>query len=528
MTVGEGKSGKEKVKMSKQEMEAEQKVVTKYDRKMQKRREQKEKELKEKRRSRIVSGVIIALLVAVIASFPIRTYFAIKETYLTIGGEEITRVEFDYNYNVVVGNYVTQYSSYLPYMGLDTTKDFSTQMYSDTLSWKDYFEEMTVTNLLQAKGVKAQAAAAGFTYDTAEEFADFETALKKVAAENGLSVNKYVKQNYGSYATLKRIAPFVKENIAISAYYDKLAEDNAPTEEAIQSYYEENKSNYDSVDYRMTVIQAELPTEPTELADTTEAVSSESTTYTPSDAEVEKAMEEARVLAEEAETKVANAGEAVRNVRSAEAAYVIRDWLFDEARTAGETTIIEDSSNSQYYVLAFEQRYLDQTPSADVRVIALEEGDGQAILDEWQSKGATEESFAVLAKEYSADSSAADGGLYEGTTSAGMPEEISTWLFDSARQYGDTTAITTSDNYTFVLYYVGENDPEWKLSIHNTLVNEKLTEIVEEAEAAVQLEDTKGNLNYLKVQAAAEEEEAAEADTASEATEASTEENAAQ
>ncbi len=519
--------------MSKKEKvteQAEQKVVTKYDRKLQKRKEQKEKEKRQQRKNTLIGVAILAIVVCVVASFPIRTYIATHQTYITIGGEDITKVEFDYNYNVVLGNYVSQYGDYLPYMGLDTTQDLSTQMYSETLSWKDYFEQMAVENMLQSIAIKAKADAEGFTYDTTEEYEQFKDALKQVAAENGVSTSDYVKQSYGSYATLSRIAPYIKENIVVSAYYEKLAEENTPSDEEVQAYYESDTASYDSVDYRMTVVQAELPTEPTELADTTdttETTSTDSTAYEPSDAEIEKAMEDAMVLAEEAETKVTNAGELVEGATKSATTSTIRDWLFDDARTAGETTIIEDTYNNQYYVLAFEQRYLDQTPSVDVRVIVPDEKDGQAILDEWKSGEATEESFAELARTYSTDSSAMDGGLCEGTTATGMSEELSSWLFDAARAAGDTTSITTTDGYTFVMYYVGQNDPEWKLSIQNTLVNEALTAIVEEITAGIEVEDTKGNLNYLKVQeaeAAAEAEAGTEAETEAEA---STESSAA-
>jgi len=374
-----------------------------------------------------------------------------------------------------------------------------------------------VENMIQSKAMKAQAEAAGFTWDTAEEYKQFESALKKVAAENEVSVKDYVKQSYGSYATLARIKPFIEENIYVSAYYEKLAEDNAPAESEVQAYYEVNKANYDSVDYRMTLIQAELPTAPTELADTTTATGTDSTAYQPSDAEIAKAMEDAKALAEEAETKVANAGELVEGATMSVTSSVISSWLFNEERVAGETTIIEDTYNNQYYVLAFEQRYLNQDPSVDVRVIVLEGDSDQGLLQEWENGAATEESFAELAKEHSEDASATEGGLCEGTTPTGMSEELRAWLFDGSRKAGDTTAISTSDGYTFVMYYVGQNDPAWKMSIENTLTNQVLTGIVEEAAAAVEMQDAKGNLNYLKVQAQeAETEASTEAGTATE------------
>ena len=54
-----------------------------------------------------------------------------------------------------------------------------------------------------------------------------------------------------------RIEEYVKNDMVMNAYYQKLQEDNAPSDDEIQSYYEENKATYDSVDYRLTTIEAE-------------------------------------------------------------------------------------------------------------------------------------------------------------------------------------------------------------------------------------------------------------------------------
>mgnify|MGYP000763158895 FL=1 len=159
-------SKNEKVTENKEQKEqTEQKVMTKYDRKVQKRKEEKEKEKKEERISTAVGIVFLVALVCLVASFPIRTYLATHETYVVINGEEVNKVEFDYVYNTSKNNYITQYGSYLSYFGLDTSKDLSTQMYSDTLTWQDYFEQNAVESLKQNKALMAEAKAAGFTYD---------------------------------------------------------------------------------------------------------------------------------------------------------------------------------------------------------------------------------------------------------------------------------------------------------------------------------------------------------------------------
>lgn len=535
-------SKNEKVTENKEQKEqTEQKVMTKYDRKVQKRKEEKEKEKKEERISTTVGIVFLVALVCLVASFPIRTYLATHETYVVINGEKVNKVEFDYVYNTAKNNYITQYGSYLSYFGLDTSKDLSTQMYSDTLTWQDYFEQNAVESLKQNKALMAEAKAAGFTYDTTDEYNTFKETIKTSAASAGVSDKEYVRSIYGSYATMGRIEEYVKNDMVMNAYYQKLQEDNAPSDDEIQSYYEENKATYDSVDYRLTTIEADLPTEPTELADpveetaadttgttdgTTAADSTQDTAYQPSDAEIAKAMEDAKVLADDAEQTVAKDGEAHENEKKSSVNYMISDWLFDDARKAGDTTVITNDNSHCYYVVAFEKRYLDETPSADVRVIIpTEDKNGEEILEEWKNGAATEDSFAELCKKYTQDTSAVEnGGLFEQVTKTGMTEELSNWIFDSSRQAGDTVAITVSDT-TYVLYYIGQDQPEWKINIKNTLVSDTMSQHMQDITADVTVEDPKGKLNYLKVQA--EESAAAETETATAETQEITEEQTA-
>ena len=535
-------SKNEKVTENKEQKEqTEQKVMTKYDRKVQKRKEEKEKEKKEERISTAIGIVVLVALVCLVASFPIRTYLATHETYVVVNGEAVNKVEFDYQYNLTKNNYITQYGSYLTYFGLDTSKDLSTQMYSDTLTWQDYFEQNAVESLKQNRALMAEAKAAGFTYDTTDEYNTFKETIKTSAAAAGVSDKEYVRSIYGSYATMGRIEEYVKNDMVMNAYYQKLQEDNAPSDDEIQSYYEENKATYDSVDYRLTTIEADLPTEPTELADPVEETaadttgttdgtaatdSTQDTAYQPSDAEIAKAMEDAKVLADDAEQTVAKDGEAHENEKKSSVNYLISDWLFDDARKAGDTTVITNDNSHCYYVVAFEKRYLDETPSADVRVIIpTEDKTGEEILEEWKSGAATEDSFAELCKKYTQDTSAVEnGGLFEQVTKTGMTEELSNWIFDSSRQAGDTVAITVSDT-TYVLYYIGQDQPEWKINIKNTLVSDTMSQHVQDITADVTVEDPKGKLNYLKVQA--EESAAAETETATAETQEITEEQTA-
>lgn len=506
----------EKKKAKENTEQKEQKIVTKYDLKMQRRREEKEREKRQERINNVVGIVLLAALVCLVASFPIRTYLATHETYVRINGEDITKVEFDYNYNLVKTNYLNEYGYYLSMFGFDTTADPATLMYSETLTWKDYYENRAVDTIIQNKALMAEAKVEGFTYDTSEKYAEFEAALKEAAAANNLSLKKYVQEQYGIYATKSRIKGYIEESIFLNAYYEHLTEVKTPSDEEIESYYQENPDLYDSVDYRLSVITAELPTEPTELADaavsgndaTVSGNDTASEVYQPSQAEIDKAMADAKEQAEAEEKTIASDGELNKSHRWSVADSHIRTWLFDASRKEGDTTIIEDTQSNRYYVVAFEARYRNETLPADVRVLRTDTMDGQTILDEWNGGEATEESFAELCKKYSKDSTAQNGGMYEGLIGTDMDQDVAKWIFDASRKHGDVTSTVDEYGDTYVIYYVGigGDDPEWKIDARNTLLNKIMNEYITEITDKVVVEDPRGKLNYLKVQAAAVEE----------------------
>ena len=107
------------------------------------------------------------------------------------------------------------------------------------------------------------------------------------------------------------------------------------------------------------------------------------------------------------------------------------------SRQAGDSAVLEDADNDAYYVVVFNSRGRDDYNTVNVRHILIqpeaselsEDDEGyeddvaakdaeaqqkaQDILDEWEAGAATEDSFAELANEYSADGgSNTNGGLY--------------------------------------------------------------------------------------------------------------------
>lgn len=462
------------------EKETAQKVVTKYDRKVQKRKEAEAKAKKQKVIDRLVGIAVLVVIAILLISIPVSRYIAKNATYITVGGHDVTRLEYDYHYNMKYADYINTYSNYLSMMGLDTTKDLDKQAYSDTLTWQDYFDQLAVDSLKYNKALLNEAEAAGFTYDATKDYEKFAASMKQSASQQSVTVNKYYKLNFGKYATASNVKPFVEESYFVAAYYTQVANQKGASEDEILAYYEENKNEYDRVNYLYTEIAAEVAEDAAED-------------------EIATAMADAKTKAEAALEVIGEEGSQVNDMLYGSVHSTFRDWMFDETRAEGDSTMVEDADSNKYYVVMYQDRYRDETPTANVRSILTTSVSGEDILKEYVAAGSTEEAFIDLVSKYSEDAyTNTSGGLYEELGKSSTETELNSWIFDESRKPGDVTIIK-EDASTYVVYYIEEGRPSWQARIASTLLGENLTEYLNEIKDACEVQDPKGNLHYLTV-----------------------------
>ena len=184
--------------------------------------------------------------------------------------------------------------------------------------------------------------------------------------------------------------------------------------------------------------------------------------------------------------------------------YAFNDWVFDESRTIGEASMMIDETHNCWYVVVLNDRYRPDYNTVDVRHILIEpvdsglsEGDegyeeaqtlndaqaaqkAQDILDEYLAGEQTAEAFGELAKEYSTDSNASDGGLYTQVYRGEMLDAFENWCFDENRTPGDTGIVETTYGY-HVMYFQGEDIPYWQVRCIDGLYTQWQNDIYESA-----------------------------------------------
>ena len=475
--------------MSKEKQTEEQsdKVVTRYDRKMEKRKKEEEKERRSWKRFKIVSIVILAA-VAVSIVFSIGTsfynrYTVLNQTYFQVGDHDITRLEYNYYFNNVYSNYLSMYGSYVSMMGLDTTVDLDEQTYpgNENMTWKDYFDQSAVEQIQQIKAMADEARENGFEYDSSEDMASYETEIAAQAESASVSESEYYALMYGDYATPSRIETFVEENLLASAYYNHLVEENQPADDEITAYYEENKNSYDTVTYRSFYF--EVDTSAGEETGSEESTAAETTTAAEETTVEETTLDTAEETAEET--------------------------------TAEETTAAEEETET-------ETASEEETGMTDEEIAAaMDELKVQA--DEMAARLEAGEDFEDLCVEYASEDQKEnyggeeDGSLTEEGSYYGAPSVAADWLFDESRQEGDITVLESEslNRYYVVQFISRQNDEETtNESIGNLLASQVVSEYVTEIAQEYTVTDVAGDLHYLT--APEESTEAAETETATE------------
>ena len=308
---------------------------------------------------------------------------------------------------------------------------------------------------------------------------------------------------YGSTMTEKVYQEQLKRSL-LAQYYSQDHQDNLTyTEDELTAAYNEDPNAYDQVSYQYVRISG--------AAATTDEDGNE---IEVTDEMTAQAMADAKATADQlyADWQAGGdleqlADDAGLSVTSAEAGTysdsVVMNWLFDSARQAGDTAVLEDTDGSAYYVVGFNERLHDYHP-INVRHILIQPEDSELssddegyeadveakdaeakqkaedLLAQWKAGEATEDSVAELAKENSTDSNAAQGGLYEDVTLGTMVSEFEDWCFDPARQSGDTGIVKTTYGY-HIMYFVG-TAPEtyWELQVTNALKSDDMATWSEE------------------------------------------------
>ncbi len=119
----------------------------------------------------------------------------------------------------------------------------------------------------------------------------------------------------------------------------------------------------------------------------------------------------------------------------------------------------------------------------------------QNILKEYLDGEHTEDAFAALAKKYSEDSNASDGGIYEDVAVGQMVAPFEDWALAKGRKAGDVGIVETQYGY-HIMYFVKTDSTPWDDTVRKDLVSQDLNDymqaLADSEDFAVNVESQKG------------------------------------
>ena len=471
-----------------------------------------------------------ALYIVIGAVFAVAVAFAIiwntgmiqkNSTAVTIDGEKYTADEVQIYYLNAFSAFVNNNYYYIDYLGLDYNSALETQPLNETaalylgmdlttagkMTWHDVFLNEAVTQMTTVQNTLKVAEETGFVFPESVQREYDETIgyIQISASYAGLSEDEYLTQYFGADIKADVYYEQMLRLMQVDAYMADFEAGLNFTEEEMEAVYAADSKSYDKAVYEYLAVSGNVES-------TTDA---EGNTVEPTEEERAAAMDAARAQAEALLAEYQKGGKTLSEMRTDDithyqshgASYyagTLLDWVFDDARVKDDVTVLE--AGTTVYVVRFEERTRQEYNTVNVRHVLitpatgeLVEGDegyeaeqeqlnaeakakAEELLAQWKAGEATEDAFAKLANENSADSDGTDGGLYTKVYKGQMVAEFEDWCFDESRKAGDTGIVETTYGF-HIMYFSGEDLPYWQSVVMEELVTEAYAERISELSA---------------------------------------------
>ena len=502
------------------------------------------KQRKEEHRTNLLYGTIgVVFLVLAIVAVVWRTNIIPKTlTAATVNGEKYTAAEVNFYFENYYQNFLNRNYSVLSMIGLDTGSSLKDQTVSDTANsllpamgmpeaeegqtWYDYMADRALEQLAGVQAMNDAAEADGFTWndDLQSQLDETMESLSTTASSYGYTEQQYLGLIYGSTMTRSIYEEQTRRSLLASAYLQNYEDGLSYTTDELEAAYEEDRTTYDLVDCAYVRVNGAAPDtdEDGNTIEVTDEMKTEAMATAKTTADAIYSAYESGTSLKDAAAEYESTATYSESDSYSYSSSVLADWLYDDARQAGDSAVLEDADYNAYYVVVFNSRYRHVYNTVDVRHILIQpeaselseddegyeddvaaknaeaEQKAQDILAEWEAGDATEDSFAALANEYSEDpGSNTTGGLYEQVYQGQMVTEFNDWCFDPARKPGDTGIVYSESTGYHIMYFVGLDLPYWEVQVTNHLVDQAVDAFYDEKTADYTAEQSSWGMSFV-------------------------------
>ena len=494
-------------------------------------------------------AIFLAAVIAVVATLGVRYYTVPNgkegkymnpaSVVATVDGQKISIGMYDYYYASIV-SYYEQYASY-GYYSLDTTKDYSKQYTTDDdgnkISWQKFFETEALKEVEQITTYYSKALEEGVTLTSAQKKTIDKqiSTLKDSASQNDVSLDQYIKANFGTYCSEDTIRIMLEQYYLSANYKGKFKSETKVTDNDVDKYYNDHKNDYKKIEFYYIAspydatddnsknesiktaekIMAKMKDKKSVIALVPEVYSSYIDSQVKSSMEQDSTLTEKKAREEAVKSYESNV---VTTVSGSDSPFddKMNTWLFsDDTKVGSKKYYIDESAGYIYIVLKTSKASVEDDETYTVRhiLVAPESGSNSSsstsekteytdeqwaaakkkadsILAKFNKTDKSEYEFAKLAEQYSTDSASTSsgsndsfGGLYESVTLGQMVPDFEKWSIDDSRKYGDT-GIVKSDYGYHIMFFINDC-PEYQSKIIDQIKSDRLSNMIDKAEIKV-------------------------------------------
>ena len=432
---------------------------------------------------------------------------------MTVGDHQISNAELNYYFVDAVNNFYQNYGSYAALFGLDISKPLDKQEVSEGYTWADDFMASATENITAIYALNDEAKAHGFTL-TEEEIAEIDgnfTIMEYYAIYNYgyADLETYLKAMYGSGATVESYREYYEMSVLAQSYETYYSDSLTYTDADLRAAEADNFNLYSSYDYNAyyQTVSAFHSSEATEDEIAIAEKMAENEIKKLAEGEYATVADfDAAIAAMDVNANTTASSSAYENTIYSSVSATYKDWVAESSRQEGDVAYFPATSTDAegnesvigYYVVYFIGANTNEYALANVRHILVAPEGGtydsttgtttysdeemaaakaaaEELYAQWQAGEATEDSFAALANEKSADGDGTTGGLYEEVYPGQMVTNFNDWCFAEDRKAGDTGIVESEYGY-HIMYYVSDCEMNYRdYLITNDLISTDVT-----------------------------------------------------
>lgn len=465
---------------------------------------------KRKVRTYTAIGIVVVVLVAALLTWN-SGFFQSRASAATVGSNTLSASELSYYY------YDARYM-YAALGMIDRNTPDDEQIYDEEkgTTYRDFFLETALENAQNSFAMYDAAIKAGYSVADIQEDLDAQIqSTKDSAASQNYSYSAFLRAMYGKYMTTSVYENILSRTLLATLYYNDTYGEKSDsfTDEDLEAYYKDHADEVDTIEYSYLYFKAETVSETDE--DGNELSEEEITALK------EEAMAAAKEKAEEAlasyedgttlaklitQTEPDNSADHTSVVGTSALSTVYKDELL---KLGEDEAAVVESEDTGYYVVVFHSRGKDESTPATIRDILIQaetttddedntvaptdeaweaaKAKAEEVMAKWESGEKTADAFAALAEEYSASSTAANGGLSNGVTEGSLSDDRNAWLFEEDRTAGDVTMVKhegdTASSTAYwgyhITYFQEWEEASWKQDVRQSLTEDAMTELTD-------------------------------------------------